>query len=414
MAYASSTGYDPFLKQYYGSGDIENYAAEDAPFFALIPRKTDCTGSIWKVPIKTANPQGIGNTFLDAKASGETSTVEGRAFLVPWVTKYGIVKIPNTLIKQTKSDKGAMLEAFDDHFKGTLVSMGRDFEADLWNDGFAAIGQVAAIGANTITITDPNDIYKFDQGIKIEAAVAKAVGAKRTGFGDVNGVDPDNLIITLTTTVATAFSSTLQVGDFLFRKGNRFATGVTPLSVMGVPGFITRTPPVGGENFLGIDRSAMPVALAGNRFDCTGGLGVREAINKCLTKGGQRGAKTSHIFMSWGRYEQLRHELADKVVFNDIETDLDVIIKGIRVTNVSSGGSVDVVPTWAINDNQLYGIRRDSWILGSIDGPTIQPALGDDGKWMNYIDDDAIQGRYRFFGAAVCKAPFQNWVGYFV
>jgi hypothetical protein len=231
-------------------------------------------------------------------------------------------------------------------------------------------------------------------------AYATGASTLRSGSGHVIAKDAVAGTITVSTTAGgsagdpTGWVST----DDLVIEGDRNA------AFEGLLGYLPRSAPGGSDSFLGVNRSVLPVALAGVRYDGAG-ESPDSALVRAAIRVGKEGGRPTMAFCDFDSYANLIDSLGSKVQYVDVKSAAGI---GFRAVEIHGGnGTIKVMPDRFCPGNTAFVLDMDSWKLRSLkEAPHL---VADDGiSALRLVDGDAAQVRVAWYAGLSCNAPGHN------
>jgi hypothetical protein len=241
------TTYRALLKERYLDSDdvVEKLVYPDNVLLSRLEKRGDegMVGFQLPVPLITALPQGIGGVFSTAQtnAGGTGGTIRAHQWAITAGDYYGVVHIGDKIIEASRSNNGAFLANKMTEIDGLYEEAGEALSIYAWGNGGQALGRIAAINGNVVSLVEPADAQNFEIGMLVVASNNDGSTSTDTliDSADQTAVTAVNRSQgTVTFTVADL--SGLAVGDYLFREGDFF--GDTGTIVMkGIQCFLTST-----------------------------------------------------------------------------------------------------------------------------------------------------------------------------
>lgn len=406
------TSFDAALKEYYTDEAVENMVYKNNPFLALVPKREDFYGRNLPVPIIFGNPQGRSATFSRAQTRGAVSNSQIEQFTMTRIKDYGVATIDNETLEASKNDKGAFLEAATVEIDGIINSITRSLATAQYRSGYGNIGVIGANATTTITLATIQDITNFEVGMELDLSlsessnVLKAYGTSGNGL-IVTGVNRTTGVLTFGFNVndATNGIPTIANGDVIFVRGDR-QNSATParLKIAGLDAWVPSSTP-SATAFFGVDRTADPTRLGGQRIDGTA-MPIEEALIEAATVIGQEGGSPDHVFMNFAKYSALEKSLGSKVQYADLKVG-EIAFRGIRVNGPA--GEIKVVPDQNCPFNRAYMLTLDSWKHASL-GKAVRVLDTDGLQMLRQSSDDGVEVRYGYYANLYCRAPGYNGV----
>lgn len=211
-----------FLKEDYVATEIRNLVNTSTEFLSRIKTKPTDVGLNWVEPIKTATSQGSGargeNGVLPNAGFGRYDRITGNV-----KSLYGSFYITGESIAASRNNKAAFKSALTQALDDTKEGYKLDVQRQVWSDGNAILGRVAAsVTGTTIEVTDPygltyvqDDLQDYEKvmtfGENMEIWIYTEGGAGTSVFRTITGVDDGAGTITINT------AATVVIGDVIYR-----------------------------------------------------------------------------------------------------------------------------------------------------------------------------------------------------
>ncbi len=414
---ATTTTIDKILKLVYSSKALQNAVYEKNPLFALMPKEGGFLGRSYVHPVTFRNSLARSAAFATAQGragiNGASGTDAGFNrdvnFIVNRVKNYAMYTIEQEAALASKGDKGAFISAVTQLVDGTLQTLRNDFGRDVYGSGLGELGQITAVsGAGPFTFTVGEAVTQIEVGMELVVSTGSTKTAiLRNSGGGVVVTSVDRSAGTFTT--ATNPDSA-AANDWLFIKGDRPVAATTAigsmLKIAGLDAWNPYTTPSASEDFFGVDRSVDATRLSGQRLDISS-LQPEEGLITALAALAREDGDPSHIFMNFGDEKNVKLALGSRV---DAEYTAvgDIGFESIRVR-----GPMGPVRLYA-DRNAPVGFGRiltlNTWKLKHL-GDLVNKgdAMGDGGMAREY-QADRFEGRFSFYGNALCEAPWKNMV----
>lgn len=392
--------YGPALKEYYSDTAVENMVYADYPLFAMLEKSEKFYGKSMPIPIIIGNPQGRSRTFSKAKANKGSSVL--RDFDLTRVRDYSLASIDNETAEASENDEGAFLKALTVEIDGAYQSAAISLASALFRDQSGYRGQVGALGVDTITLTEPDDVVNYEIGMVLTLAAAKSTGVEKNAGGtvEIEKVDRDTGLLTFVAGQLAANIAAAGVNDYIFVEGDR------NLAEAGLESWLPSIAPVAGDNFFGVDRSVDPTRLAGIRVDGTA-LPIEEALIKGAARVNREGGRANVCWVNYTVFEDLEKALGAKVQYMVSQAfgRADIGFEGIAIK--SNKGTINVIADPFCPASVAYMLTMKTWKLYSLK-KAIRILDLDGNKTLRESDADAVElriGGYRNLG---CNAPGWN------
>lgn len=395
------TTYDPDMV-------LNTISAEEDKLLSMVKRDESGSGNTINFTMLIGDAPGTSADFLTAQATGQSKSSVPKQFAVPFTDVYSIGSVAGTIIRRSRNNKGAWIEALDNEvqslLRGAVFNQGVHFVGD----GFGARGQVSAPGASqTLTLVVASDVYKYQVGMTLQFGAANATGTLRAGTLIIDGIDEDLGTLHCTQNVTTGIAAAAN-NDFIFVKGDRQDAATPVRQVMaGLLAWLPTVKPSAAENFMGVDRS-LNSRMYGRIVDGTVG-----PLQQNLIKAAQRlvsysGGKDLIILLSPANHASLAIALQTQVRYTELKGRAET---GFREMTVNvSGTDVPIMASRFINDKVAFVLSMSTWKIVSC-GPS--PTLNDYGTGevlVNMTSDDGIEIRVVCTENAICKKPAANSV----
>jgi hypothetical protein len=388
------------LKTYYSNQRVQNMLYKDAPLYALLPKIKDFYGKQYPLPLKVTNPQGRSASFANAQAQKTGSVFKD--FNLTRVKDYSLASITSEAIMSSETNPGAFIRLATAEIDGALETLKRSIAWSIYGDGSGAMASIASItSANpaVITLTNVEDISKFEVGMTLQGRLAGTARIFATGVTSavVAGVDRDLGTIT-TDADNSGGTSTLISGDTLNVVGDYNA------KLTGLAGWIPSTAP-SATAFFGVDRTSDKTRLGGIRIPSSG-KPLDEAYIDAARRIAREGGSPSYSFCGFSRYASLEKTLSSRVVYQDVEV-AGVGFRGIKIT----GGSrpIVVVADRDCPEDKSYVLDMDTWGFYSLKEPVMLLDL-DGNRMLREASADAYEVRCASYSQVGCDLPGRNAV----
>jgi hypothetical protein len=421
MAFGNnSTSQDGLLKERYPQDKLEIILLTEAPTLGIIPKNEKLTGREIDIALVVGAGQGRSATFTTAQTHASRVGEIPIQFKIPFVENHEVANISAKLIKQTKNNDGAFMDAASLIVDNQIENFDGDIALSIFKSSAGDRAQVGSIGNglttnSRITLLNTKDIINFEVGMQLDAAAAQSTGGLRAYGSNGHGlyviaVDYDAGTFDVGTTpspTGTAVAATdaadgipaLAANDFLYCSGDRN---------LKMNGFADWLPVslASNDSFFGVNRNINRVRLAGHYLDARG-LGSKQSILEvAAARVGLHGGRLTHFVVNPLWFQDLSIELGTRRVDTMVKsTNASVGYVGIEVMTLK--GPVAVLPDPHCPSDSVYGINKDSWMLGSVD-PIVHVWEDDDQKWLRATSDAGMEIRLYSYGNLICKNPRNN------
>jgi len=407
MPILDMTALSPVLKIQYTQGKVNNLVYPESPVFAKMKKRTDFVGESKKIAFQYGSPQGRASAFSVGLANITPSTYG--SLLLTRAKDYAFGEVQGEAIDAAGNDAGALLIALKTEIDSAFYTIGRSIANSLFAEGGGARGRISTatvLASTLLVLTDKNSVVNFEKGMILNlSATNGTTGSKRTGTLTVMAVDRDAGTLTLNANINTVTGAAHN--DFIFQNGDFETVRSLPT---GIPGWIPRTAPTGGDNFFGIDRSVDPVRLAGVRYTSSAGGPIEETLIQCNARLAREGAKPDVAILNPMDYANLVVQLGNKVIYDRLGSDSDPKFGFETVKMMGAKGPIMVVPDLNCPTGEGWMLTMSTWNFESLKGaPRILNADGNDMR-ANATSDSYIF-RIGYYGNFSCTAP--GWNAYF-
>lgn len=422
--YATTSNQIAALKELYTGSDeyMQDLVYKENPFLALVPKNEQPGGFSGKyipVPLTSANPAGRSHDFASAQNNQTASVVS--SFFVYRVKDYQLVTITNELMEATKTDAGAFIDEAKYTMDNGFRNATNNIAFELFGDGSGVrgyIGSATSAGSvYTITLSNPQAIVSFEQGMTLQNSVPTLSGKTLVSLatlssttGVITKVNRTSGIITVQASGTDASWST--AGNALGIQGDIIAGSIntgSSVALSGLQAWLPYSEPAAGENFWGVDRSIDSTRLAGLRFDGSS-MPIEEAITAALALGSREGAKFDIILIDFASYSALVNSIGAKVQnVQVLHDEVQVAFDGIKFQ--SSYGPVEILADRSCPAQTAYCLTMDTWKLRSLGKVPHILTYGMEGlEGLRVGNADALEIRIAYYGNLICSAPGRNMV----
>ncbi len=404
---------DAILKEIYSDDGVTNEFFTDNPFFALMPKREDVTGRYFEQPVWASAGQAQSRSF-GSTTSGPglqaAAALSGEApytFLVPKVENMAVATISSKLIAESSSSKGSFVDMVTAIADNQMQQLVNDTSVGLFRGSDISRGRVGgSVAGTTLTFQNVADCTNFELGMFLEFAAAstgstvRALGASNTDC-HITKIDYTAGTCTVLWTgsgTQTLTANNVVVGDYVYRAGDK------SLGFNGFQDWIPYGGPASDDSFLGVNRSAQSVRLAGNYMDGTGG-NLEEVLEKAINQVARMGGKLTHFIMPYGQYTALANSQGAKVQLVNVKSDVGIGFEGIEITGVN--GRVVCLPDRYCPTDTICGVNINSWKLISV-GKITRTWQYDGKVWLRSATQNGMEIRFYSLGNLVCKEPRSN------
>ena len=404
MAELDLASFDAALKVHYTDQRVKNLVYRNNPLLAAMPKYEFFGGKNLPIPIQTGVPQGRSATFQDANNQAVQTPGNYEDFVLSRTRNYAVATIDNETLEASVGRANAFMEAAASEIDGALRSLTQDLAGNMYRNQFGIRGEVAIIAGNTITLTNPSDIVRFELGMTLVSVAAATPGALTTGGGIGSQIIEVNRDIGTITMSALAG---IAVGDVLIQLGDAQNGDPLPRKMAGLEGWLPAVAPaLGDPAFFGVLREQDPSRLAGQRYD-----GTAETIEEAIIGAGallfREGGRPDLVFMNPLSYSELIKSLGSKVIYDVVRSSdvADVFFDSVKVYTPS--GQVSVVADPNCPTGVAYLLQMDTWKLYSL-GMCPKILMTDGLRFLRTTDQDAVTVRAGYYSQMGTTAPGWN------
>lgn len=388
------------------------------PFMSRIKSKAGklvqgAFGQKFVVPIKWNDQQTASADFTTGYNKSTAAATAGggsrySAFEVPAVLAYSHARVSGPAIAQSENKTVAFVDLGAEELDGQIRVLQRKLAVTGFGNGFGKRGKIATLGNPFITLSNKEDIVRFEVGQDVVAALAETTGnIKANGAFTISAKDPSTGKLTFSTD-PSAGGTPWQVNDILFIAGERDNTA-TKLNWFGVGGWIPDAMPTAGDSWCNVDRSADP-RLAGHRYVAAGDGNLRDALINASAYGFNNGILTTACYMNPKDFARLciQLEAAGSKQYNMTGQNAKVSFKAIDVGGLS--GDFPCIPEPTVEPGKCYMLNEETW-YAVYSGDDLVAVGSDDGLvYRNVAGSDNYAAFCRSISNLVCDAPGENMV----
>lgn len=388
------------LKVYYSDQRIISLTYKHAPLWAMMPKITDFYGKLYPLPLKVSNPQGRSATFANAQAQKVPTNYKD--FNLTRAKDYSLASIDSETWMASETNPGAFMKLATGEIDNALDSLKRSLTWTIYGDGSGALATIASVSSTNpevITLSNAEDIVKFEVGQTLEARLGATtrVFATATASALVTKVDRDLGTVTMGVD-NSGNTDTIVPGDTLNVVGDY------NVKATGLAGWIPSTTP-SATAFFGLDRTIDPTRLAGVRVQGSG-MPKDEAYITAARRIGREGGAPDYGFASFLDYASLEKTLGSRVIYDDIEV-AGIGFRGIKISGPER--PMTIVPDKDCPVNKSYLLTMDTWGYYSLKQPIMLLDL-DGNRVLREGSADAYEVRCATYGQVATNFPGSNAV----
>lgn len=430
----TQASYGPLLKQWYAK-KCDDVTFIKNPLLALLPKNEAQGGSSFEQPIIFGQGQGVAalSNFATAQTMGGLTGTSSARFSITRAGSMCSATMGLEVKLSSEGDRASFMAASTQIIDGMLANRAVDLERELYGNSSGSRGQVAnsSFSTNVLTLTVPDDSVRFEIGMGLQFAAAEFTGAVRAAGSSGNpvyviGVDYEGNTISVGTTPSylgtpvnlndsTAGCPNIAQNDFIFRTGDRNASGVsgnTGLAPMGLGGWLPYGGPASNDSFFGVNRFTAPQRLAGVSLDGTAYSSLEECLVEFDSRVSRLGGTITHFLVPFKKFTDLKKSISAQGITllgkSSAGVDMPQIsFKGLEV--MGANGPISVVPDRSCPSNRIYGINLKTWQINSLK-KTINIMDEDGNVWLRQGSDSGLEVRGFSLLNLSCSNPSSNGV----
>lgn len=405
MATTTVSNIQNVLKNLWPQDRVVNEVYPDHPFLARITKDEAFTGEDIKLVVRTRDGQGRAVTLANAQT--RASAPSHSRFALTRSKNYQVFRIEGEAIEASRNDAGALVRALDDEIKGSINNITKDLAVNLFrgrSGNIGAIGSVAGGPPATITLSNAADVTSFEVGM-ILVASATSTGANRAtpATATITGVNRSTGVLTFAN--GTFAGTNWVANDYLSVSGDNANGSGSGNKAMGLADWLPVTDPLGGESFLGVDRSVDRVRLAGLPLDISAFVPEEGALYAVMELD-RNGARPRDFVVNHTDYQSVLNSLGTKAV-TKYEGTGQVGFQTIQI--MGPKGPVSMYLDQDCPAGTGYCLDMRFWKLYSL-GPAPKMLELDGLPMLRLSDDDAYEGRIGYYANLGTTAPGFNAV----
>lgn len=401
---ATSTTVERILKELYPDRRLEYMLYDDQPFLGMVKKDTGFEGQSKRIPLIQGGIAGRSALFATAQGNAAGASYEG--FNITHKTDYAVFGITTLALRQSKTSKGALVNALNTESKTAITKLKESISRGLWGNGGGAVGRIASGGGTaTLQLEDVEDVVNFEVGDYIQhAATDGTSGAIGAGAQQqITAINRDDGTLTFGGAVPGSFAN----GQYLFLSGDFGA------KLSGVRGWVPDAAP-SATAFNGVNRTLGDTTrLAGLRY--TAQKAVHGTLQRAFVKAGARlrreGGNPDSLWMNPLDFAVLLNDIGDKTRF--IKTPgksmgggkASIAYDAVQI--MLGSGVVSVYEEKQVPKGRSYLLQMNTWELNT--AGKAPSWLDEDGKmFLRQGSSDGLEGRMAMYGDLACYAPGYN------
>ncbi len=393
------------LKEFYPDDKVPNMAAKKFPLYSMMKKETDHGGEYSVIPTQYGNGQGASNTFANAQANQGSPALA--KFLMALKPDYALATISHQLLRSTKGNSKAFLDASKLHVDGAVKVATERAARAMYRSGTGSIGRIASITSGVITLSNSSDAANFSVGQVLQCTNGTTDGnTPRAAKGYVAYVNRG--LTAATSTIGVAQSAGGAVGtnptswttdEYVLMDGDSNA------SCSGLAAWLPTTAPT-STSFYGVDRS-VDSKLGGLRTDQSG-VSIQEGLINAASFTGELGGAPDHAFVNFRSYTALQNALGAKVNYVDAKGAGAIGFRAIQIEGPK--GPIDVIPDPMCPATLCYLLQMDTWAMISAGASPALFSDADDLVMLRVSNADSYEVRVGGYWNVRCNAPGWNTV----
>ena len=379
--------------------------------------------------LQNERPQGSSSQFTMAQGVAKGGSFGGggsyKRFQVYRTRHYGILRMDGETMKAAVRTSGALVDLWNNETDGISTNELADLEFQLFGDGSGVRGVVSAYAiapSSTITLATPADAVYFNLNMRVEIRDTLGNIKNPNNAGTDNSLYVSSInrtagtisLQTRTTSgfAAATFAANPAATDVIARAGdwqaaanigtatNGSANGVVTGVQAWVPSTVTATP------FWGLNRTADPVRLAGQRINAAG-LPMNEALMEGEAKVAVQGVgMPDTIFINPLDLQNLKKALGSDIVYDRVQSNVaGISFKAIEYDGMN--GPMKIVSAPFCPRNKAFMLQMPSWELSTL-GAAPQMLDWDNNDFLRVSGADQYEVRFGHYGQFICNNPGAN------
>ena len=386
---------------------IESLLMEETPALGIFSKKNCLFEQGRELNWQISGSGGSATTLSEAE-SNESPSIHKRPFITR-TKEYSSAILEREAYIATQGDKDAIVDLVRLVTENGIRGIKRSWSTQMYRDGTGVRAQLAAtnsgVGTTTITLANANDVKLFEAQDWVQATGDKvnlaSAGAKIQITG--RNIGAGQLIAAGNWTSSIA---NITDGYYLLRSGDLNNV------VKGLSAWIPVNSPQNGENFFGIDRSALGEAAFGHRPSITSSNLLSIGIDAMAYLHDVTGGSPDIWLLNAMDYGAICKDATGiETIFLDAKgsngkTIADIGYSAVRINGAR--GKIDVVIDPLLPRGKSYMGNREVcewWTAGSLVERITFGMGNNEGFAVRGVDGLVL--RYAGMGQFVCKEPFR-------
>lgn len=408
MGSAASTTNVPEILKGIWQDEVFDFHYEDCALVALMPKDTTWDGEYQMVTVHYGGSPGRSTDFGTAKSN--KGPPKYKRMQIYTRDNFAVWSVDHKLITLSRNQKGALVRALAETTEKAHSKIKRSNSWMLWRNGGGAIGKIASISTNTLTLSDINDVRNMDLDDVHVFSNDDGTGGAGTLVGrrTVTAINEDTGVITYDADLTTIAG--LGANDFVFPEGDYNG------AFYGVDAYVTQVAPgTGGvpAAIHGMTRTDHPTRLAGHRFTAAT-ANVADEIKTALAKAWRRNCNVSHLFAAPEVIDEVEAEIGVNRRYVDVEVGR-VGFKALEFTTQSKKvlkliPDADIPKSKANGRRLVYGLNLSRWKFHTALEMPMWLNINNNKDFMTEENANSSEGRIGGYGQPYTDAPGDNFV----
>jgi hypothetical protein len=403
MANFDTTAMSAAMKEYYHGQKVIDLVFKKNPLLAMLKKDTKAGGKVIPVPLQYGVSQGRSATFATAQANQTAADLA--EFMLTRKSDYSVATIDNQTMEATENDAEAFIKASKVFIDAAYKTITLSAASKLYRSGTGTIGVISAISSGVITLTDPTTANQFERGMVLTACQYDGTSAPGAlaALGYVIAVDTVNGTVTVS---ATATGSAGDPSSWSTSYPYLVVQGDSNAAISGLQAWLPVSRPGSTDNFYGVNRSLHATRLAGVVQDFSD-RSIEEALIDITNLQAEQGGSPGKVFTNYRSYGSLVKALGAKVQYVDLETDVGIGFRGVRLNG--DDGELDVIPDRNCPGKMAFPLDMDTWTIRSVGDVPHIVTYGKEGlEMLRVSNQDAAEVRIAYYANLECNAPGWN------
>ena len=396
------------LKYLYPKGEPPAIINDQYKFHKALPKMTDFVGDSAFVPVKNANPQGVGANIAGAQAAVSSSTFN--RFQVTRNKFFGVAQIDGEAAEAAVKTEGALVDLVSNETLGAAQSVSHDLAVYEYGNGSGVLGQLTGTSTGTtLTFTSTTNMNNLELGMSLNIvssnSVATAPTTRKNGGGAAVSVVITSIDRKNNTIVVSATTSDAVTGDYVTRAGMCVLTNGVQSVFFGADTYIEggTTP----STIYGLNRTTDPVRLAGQTGSYAN-IAMEDAVTDAAALVAQQGVGSPDTLIAHPlRIAQMKRSVGGKIIY-DRNGSKDAAVGFSGLVFETEIGHVDILSDPYCPLQSAYLVKKSDWTLWSLKSAPHMCKF-DGLEYLRAATDDSFEVRWRFYGAMKLTCPARQF-----